>query len=194
MKEAWKQIEGYEGLYEVSNLGRVKSLPKPKSLNRRKGELIMSHGIGAGYPFIILCKNGKVKNIRIHRLVAKAFIPNLDNKPQVNHINCVKHDNKVENLEWTTQQENITHAIANGIFPIRECNRKFQRKKQGSKMKVAQVDRNLKIVRVWKTQANIAKFMGVTRQAVSLWCKASDRFFKNSRWVTAEPQMVMKNW
>mgnify|MGYP003428123665 CR=1 FL=1 len=105
MIEVWKDVKGYEGLYKISNLGRVKN----KYDNFVKGNVIR------GYVRISLSKNRNVKTTSIHRLVAEAFIPNPENKPYVNHINCDKTNNVVTNLEWCTQLENIQHCIKNGI-------------------------------------------------------------------------------
>ena len=107
--EEWRDVVGYEGLYQVSNLGRVKSFKKDKA------KILKSNpGIG-GYLRVVLCKDFKNKNRFVHVLVAKAFIPNPDNKPQVNHIDGDKTNNRVENLEWMTCSENIHHAFANGL-------------------------------------------------------------------------------
>lgn len=105
MKELWKPIEGYEGLYEVSNFGRVKR----KYLNGK--ELILKPIPNwKGYNRISLSNGkGKSKIYSIHRLVGKAFIPNPLNKQQINHINGIKQDNYVDNLEWVTPQENCIH-------------------------------------------------------------------------------------
>lgn len=106
--EIWKEIKDYP-LYQVSNLGRVKSLRFGK-------ERIIKGGIDTrGYSMMNLTGNNCRESVLTHRLVAKAFIPNLENKPNVNHINGIKTDNRVENLEWCTQRENVIHAFENGL-------------------------------------------------------------------------------
>lgn len=100
MQEIWKDIVGYEGLYQVSNMGRVRSLKRNIILKPT------SDMNGKGYYFVNL-KRGNPK--KIHRLVAKAFIPNPDNKPEVNHIDGNTKNNKIDNLEWCTHQENCVH-------------------------------------------------------------------------------------
>ena len=119
MEQIWKTIQGFEGLYEVSNLGAVKSLEKMWVVNkaiRNKPETIMKQSTDSnGYFQVELSKNGKAKKYLVHRLIAKAFIENPDNKNDVNHINCIKKDNRVENLEWATRSENIRHALDNNL-------------------------------------------------------------------------------
>ncbi len=111
IKEEWRDIEGYEGLYQVSNLGRVK-----KVNHRNTGqERILKKPITCfGYERVQLWKDGKPKKFFVHRLVAKAFIPN-PRKKQVNHKNGIKTDNCVENLEWVSAAENTQHAINNNL-------------------------------------------------------------------------------
>lgn len=118
MNEIWKEIEGYEGLYEVSNQGRVRSLDRwaknsaSGSVRLSKGRVLKSHTISNGYHHVILYKEGEKKDKMIHRLVAEAFIPNPDNKPKIDHINTDKTDNRVENLRWCTQKENCNNPIS----------------------------------------------------------------------------------
>lgn len=119
--EQWKDIIDYEGLYQVSNWGRVKSLSREIMNSRCKQtwsipETILKWSLNhAGYPFIALCKNNKRKPVRINRLVAKYFVANPDNKPEVNHDNGDKWDNYYKNLIWSTRVENVVHAYLNGL-------------------------------------------------------------------------------
>lgn len=116
--EIWKDVVGYEGLYQVSNLGRVCSLgsstnhkpPCIRKLRKDKG----------GYLIVQLHKNKEVKTLKVHRLVAFSFIPNEYDKPHVNHIDGDKTNNVASNLEWCTHKENFKHAVENGLRPMGE--------------------------------------------------------------------------
>lgn len=113
MTEIWKDIKGYKGLYEVSNLGRVRSVDRiTRHGRKRKSQIRKPELSNVGYQRIWLCKDGKETRFAVHRLVAQTFIPNTENKPVVNHINEIKTDNRVENLEWVTHSENLNHGTA----------------------------------------------------------------------------------
>lgn len=114
-REIWKDVKGYEGLYRVSNLGKVKSMAK--IIGRRYvGERLLKQRISTqGYKMVSFCKNYKIFNASVHRLVAEAFIPNPLNKPFINHKNGIKTDNRIENLEWCTQSENVLHGYKIGL-------------------------------------------------------------------------------
>jgi len=115
--EVWKDIDGYSGVYQVSSLGRVRTVedPNPKRKDRCRKEHIHVGGLSGKkygkYRFILLRKNGKVGKFSIHRLVAQAFIPNPENKLQIDHIDGDKLNNKVDNLRWVTGKENVHNSI-----------------------------------------------------------------------------------
>ena len=119
MSEQWKDIKGYEGIYQVSTLGRVKRLAGvietergPRRLPERYKKAVMI----AGYLYYSLYINDIEERCAAHRLVASAFIPNPESKPHVNHLNGIKADNRVENLEWCTCSENMQHALKTGLW------------------------------------------------------------------------------
>ena len=120
MSEIWKELPGYEGLYLVSNTGKIKSLDrvvacKNGATRLHKGKELKQFLNERGYLCVVITKNKKSKIKKMHRLVAQTYIDNPLNKPQVNHIDCDKTNNSVENLEWVTNSENMLHAYANGL-------------------------------------------------------------------------------
>ena len=114
--EIWKDVIGYEGLYQVSNLGNVKRIGFFSGVNKKylNNYNLIPMDNGKGYLRIKLTKNNKSKRVMLHRIIAEAFVDNKLNKPFVNHINSNKKDNNIENLEWCTQSENVKHAVKVG--------------------------------------------------------------------------------
>ena len=106
MQERWKSVQGYEGLYEVSDLGRVRSLKRATT----RGIVLKLKESKRGYVVVCLCKGNKRSTISVHRLVASAFIPNPYGKREVNHIDGNRSNNNASNLEWVTRSENERHA------------------------------------------------------------------------------------
>ena len=104
--EIWKPVVGFEGLYEVSNMGRVKSIPRKNT----KGGLLKQYVDRYGYFKDVLYERNKPHYFTVHRLVAVAFIDNPENKTTVDHIDCNRKNNHVENLRWTTAKENLEHS------------------------------------------------------------------------------------
>lgn len=159
MKVIWKDIQGYEGYYQISNTGFVLSLPRKSnsSLSVLKPQLSCH-----GYPQVGLKVKGKGRKlVRIHRLVALHFIPNPENKPEVNHINRNRADYRIENLEWCTRTENARHAAKLGSFN----NRSGQR---GSHAKIKDSDVPL-IMEMIKSKSliDIGKFFNVYPSGIS---------------------------
>lgn len=128
----WKPIKGYEGLYEVSDFGQVKSLERTASDGRHLKEKIIHGGFYPnGYRFVCLRKDDANKNFLVHRLVAESFIPNPNDFPVVNHLDGNIKNNNVNNLEWCSQGRNLEHAVEIGLI---ESQCKIRRKvtvKQG---------------------------------------------------------------
>lgn len=120
--EIWKPVEGYSGIYEISSLGRVRSKDKrvPSGIRNNKttiryGRTLKQNPKRNGYLTVMLSDKMNRKTISVHRLIAKHFIPNPEDKPAVNHKNGDKKDNRVSNLEWCTPSENMRHAYDKGL-------------------------------------------------------------------------------
>ena len=113
--EIWKDVAGFDGFYQISNMGRVKSVNGIRSLSYTRD----------GYAKVRLLHDGKDKTYKVHRLVAEAFIPNTDNKETVNHKDGDKTNNKVENLEWADRSEQMLHAYILGLKKPVKTNRKL---------------------------------------------------------------------
>lgn len=149
--EIWRDIKGYEGRYQVSNHGRVRSVEMHTRNSVasfiRKGKMISIKKDNNGYPIVTFCVNDKTSRHRVHRLVADAFIPNPDNKKEVNHIDGDKSNNIVTNLEWNTYAENIIHALDKGLNKRRKM--------------VEQIDPdNGQIIKIWTCGYEATRAMG----------------------------------
>lgn len=153
--EEWRPVVGYEGLYEVSDWGNVRSLNYNKT---NQVKLLKQVAAKDGYLVVCLHKNGKQKEGKIHRLVATAFIPNQDDKPTVDHINGNKTDNRVENLRWATQMENNNNpnTIVNmiGIQNGRQLNRPDVSKR------VLQYDLDLNLINEYPSESEACRQLG----------------------------------
>lgn len=157
----WRPVSGYESQYEVSSDGRVRSIDREELLNNgwnrhRKGRVLKQMPKKTGYMCVNLYKHSHMRTFLVHRIVASAFIANPDGKPEVNHINGNKHDNRVENLEWVSESENIRHSFVSlGKRPA-SPNKKL-------------TDNQVRQIRAMSgAQKDIAKQFGVSRSAIQL--------------------------
>lgn len=116
MNEIWKDVKGFEGLYQVSNLGRVRSLDRRKNNHFFRGRILRQPKDKDGYCLVTLNDGKRSKMGRVHRLVALAFIPNPENLPEVNHIDENKENNRIDNLEWCTTKYNLTYGSRKGMM------------------------------------------------------------------------------
>lgn len=161
--ENWKDIPNYEESYQISNLGRIKSKIRIGKFGQLYPEKILKFiKSNKGYYRINLYKNKQGKKHLIHRLIAKVFIPNINNYPQINHKNGVKTDNRIENLEWCTQKQNSQHASNLGLL---NCGIKSNLSKL--KDKNIPIIRNLYYNKKWKIR-QIAKYFSVHDYTIRL--------------------------
>jgi len=160
--ESWKNIKGYEGLYKVSNMGRVKSLER--TVTRKNGikqtirERILKPSTDKdGYLLVSLCNgSGKVKTFKVHRLVCEAFYENPKKKPCVNHIDENKTNNVASNLEWCTYEENNNHGTRNA------------RSAEAQRKSVGQYTRDGKLIKVWQSTHEVERQLGFNQGFISL--------------------------
>lgn len=171
MKEIWKDIPTFEN-YQVSNLGNVFS----KKMNKL---LCVSHN-DKGYCYTQLYKNGKSYHLRLHRLVAKLFIPNPNKLPEVNHIDGNKDNNNVNNLEWCNRKYNMQKAFENKLIPPRKSN-----KTSFPSKKVRQYDLQGNLLKEYNSMSDASKKTGYKVQSISRFCK-KQRKCKDYIWEYAD--------
>ena len=162
--EQWKPIEGYEGLYEISNLGNVRALEKSwvtgKGTVRHQKEKILKLAKDTnGYLQLNLYKDGKYKYFRVHRLVALHFLPNPNNYNEVNHKDEVKTNNIVSNLEWCSRQYNAEYSLSKPILQInKEAN---------------------EVIREWPSIIQVERELGINQSSISRCCKGK-KYYKSA--------------
>lgn len=161
--EIWKDINGYEGLYQISNFGNVKSVDRISKHSNGdltlKGKLLKSVKNSRGYLQVDLCKNGKIKKILIHRLVAQTFLPNPDNKPHIDHINTITTDNRVINLRWVTQKENINNPLT------------IDKKSKNLSKPIIQFSKDGKFIKKWDSALDAQRELGIKQSNICSCCK-----------------------
>lgn len=178
--EIWKDIPGYEGLYQVSNYGRVKSIDRnvnhPKGGTRKiKGNIISQHLVGHGYYHIVLSKGGKVTGHLVHRLVAMAFVPNPDNLEQVNHRDENKINNHAENLEWCDCTYN------NNYGTVRERHSKACTNHPALSKPVRMI-KDGKTIREFESMQEAARITGSKRQGIYACCVGIQKHHNGCQW------------
>lgn len=158
--EIWKPVVGYEGLYEVSSYGRVRSLDRYDGrgwwIKGRILKLIMDK---KGYLTVGISKNNHRQTFKVHRLVALHFIPNIENKPEIDHINTDKTDNRVENLRWVTPKENSNNPIS--IVNKSESKKGVKNKRH---QPVLQYDKDGNFIREWDTITEAETTLNITHK------------------------------
>ena len=184
MKEIWKDIKGYEGLYQVSNLGRVKSLNREvqckTGLSKRKGRELRPGIASNGYLMVALYNNRVQKCRTLHSLIAEAFIPNPEGFPCVNHKNGNRIDNRLENLEWVTYSGNNYHAV-------RELGRsspwkgKYGKNNPHSKP-VVQLSKDGAIIAKYESAKDAARKMGTSQGRISDCCRGEKKYHLGYIW------------
>ena len=169
-QEIWKDIKGFEGIYQISSLGRVRSLDrwvnsKNESNKLVKGRILTPVYDKDGYTMVTLSSHGEHLKCKVHRLVCSAFIPNPENKPQVDHINAIKNDNRVENLRWCTSKENSNNPITLEKLP-RYWKDAFGNENPNSKT-IIQFSLDGELVRKWDCIRDASNHTGANYTSIS---------------------------
>lgn len=187
MQEIWKPIKEYENLYMISNLGKVKSLDRITQNGSgkfiKKGRLLKNHINNKGYEYMYLKDRERIKKVYVHRLVAQAFIPNPNNKKEVNHIDCNPLNNKVNNLEWVSHKENMAYMSKLGRSnKTGEWLEKIKQKNIENGKSVLQIDPNTnEIINIFKTIQSV-KENGYRQGDVCRCCKGIRKKHKGFIW------------
>lgn len=187
--EEWKDIKGYEGLYQVSNMGRVRSVDryinyKNVGVSLRKGRILKPKTDKYDYLIVNLSYNGKIKTHKVHRLVAEAFIPNPDNLSQVNHKSEVKTENFVENLEWCSVAYNNTYGTKLERQSISFKNGEHHRYygKNPNAKPVIQYDKDGNIIKEFDCLKSAAEYYNISCQVIRLNITGKTKTCHNSIW------------
>lgn len=167
MIEIWKPVKGYEGLYEASNLGNIKSVSRDS--------LLSSHRINRGYLSVSLYRNGVGKRHLIHRLVAQSFIPNPNNLPYINHKDENPLNNRVDNLEWCDQTYNVNYGSAQERLSLAKIGK-------GRGMKILQYSMSNTLIKSYNSASQIQRELGFNTTPILNCCRGG--YYRNSKWVS----------
>ena len=196
--EIWKDVIGYKGFYQVSNLGRIRSLDRTVergcSYLPIKGKVLTGHINGDGYHFIGLCKNNIRKFLAIHRIVAQAFIKNKYDKPCIDHIDGNRLNNNVENLQWCTNKENMNNPISIKRMSKSLKGRSFSkthkekiglanRNRTDQSKNVAKIDKTSgKTIKVYPSLGEAYRQTGIHFSNISKVCKKKTKSAGGFKW------------
>lgn len=180
-KEVWKDISGYEGYYQVSNLGRIRSLSRivvhmqgegnRRGMKRKIPECILAQDINwAGYHRVGLSKHGKKHRVAVHRLVADAFIANPNNLPQINHKDENPHNNHMDNLEWCTNLYNVNYGT------------RTERASSHLRTPVIQMDKDGRILKRYASQSEASRATGIEQSCIWRVCVGNAKQSGGYRW------------
>ena len=174
MEEIWKDVVGYEGYYQVSNLGRVRSLARTYTTNRCtchiKGKFLKLSLRKEGYYKVNLNKNNKYETMLVHRMVANAFLPNPRNLPQINHKDEDKKNNHVSNLEWCDAKYNTNYGTC------------IERMRNSKMKKVAQYDKNGNLIKIWESPTTAYRQANLSYASISSVCLGKRKTYKGYVW------------
>ena len=173
--EVWKDIRDYEGLYQVSNWSRVRSLDRYVNANNgslqfKQGKILKTRQTWDGYLIVDLHKAGRIKTVKVHRLVAEAFIPNPDNLPQVNHKDENKQNNVVTNLEWCTNDYNYHYGTC------------IERKAKSKQIPIKQYTLDGEFVREWESAIQAEREGSFMSTTITKCCKGKQKTHKDYIW------------
>lgn len=194
-EEIWVDICGYEGLYQVSNQGRVRSLDreicKNNNVKQFSKSFILKFEKSKGYNYVHLFKNGVRKRMAVHRLVAEAFIPNTESKPFIDHINTIRDDNRVENLHWVTPKENMENPLTkekrkaiDRPRPKKETKDKIGK---ANSIKVVQLDKDTnELIKIWNSAKEAEREGGFDNGNINRCCRGKYKTHKGYKWMYYE--------
>lgn len=194
MEEEFRWVVGFEGIYKVSNLGRVYSVERMDANNHKAGGVFLTHRLNFGYPIVTMRKDNRNIDRRVHRLVAEAFIPNPENKPEVDHIDGNRANCVLSNLRWVTKSENMNN-------PVTYCKMSDNGKKNanyGTKSpfsrKVAQYSLDGKLIQIFDSAGRAAAATGITYSAIRKCAYGKGRTCGGYRWEYLTEAKITPKW